>query len=81
MAQNTQLRVSQIAKDFNVKNKVIIDVLATMDIEGKPQTALDPIDFGILLNEMTKASQITNLDDYLTTTLNTSPTGCATTTA
>ena len=73
MAQNTQLRVSQIAKDFNVKNKVIIDVLATMDIEGKPQTALDPIDFGILLNEMTKASQITNLDDYLTGKIKISP--------
>ena len=65
MAQNSQYRVNQIAKDFNVKSKVVIDALATINIEGKSQTSLEAIEFGMLVNEMTKANQIKNIDDYL----------------
>ena len=65
MAQNSQFRVNQIAKDFNVKSKVVIDALAKINIEGKSQTTLEAIEFGMLINEMTKENQISNIDDYL----------------
>ncbi|MBR6708838.1 MAG: hypothetical protein IKL84_04080, partial [Clostridia bacterium] len=65
MAQNTQFRVNQIAKDLNIKSKAIIDLLAEKKIEVKTQTTLEGQDFNIFMDALTRQNQIEGIDDYL----------------
>ncbi len=65
MAQNTQYRVNQFAKDLGVKSKVIIDTLAEKQIEVKTQTMLEGHDFNVMFDALTRNNQIEGIDDYL----------------
>jgi translation initiation factor IF-2 len=64
--QKNSTRISNLAKDLNLKNKDILDILAENGIEGKSHSAiLDPEEFNIVMNELTSRNQITGIGDYL----------------
>ena len=66
MANNPQFKVSQLAKDLNIKNKDILDVLGDAGITVKSaQTALDPAHFDILFETLTRNNQIDSIDKYM----------------
>lgn len=66
MASAPKLRINTIAKDFGIKGKDIVDVLAANGIEGKTATGtLEFDEFAVLLDKLTFANQITNMGDYL----------------
>ena len=66
MANNLQLKVSQIAKDMNIKNKDFMDVLVSKGISVKsPQTMLEPGQFEILFETLTRENQIDDIDKYM----------------
>ena len=44
--QATTYRINRLAKDFNIKSKDIIDLLASVGLEGKTHMAiLEPAEF------------------------------------
>ncbi|MBQ9857941.1 MAG: translation initiation factor IF-2 N-terminal domain-containing protein, partial [Oscillospiraceae bacterium] len=66
MAQNQQYRISQLAKELGLKGKDITDILAANGIEGKTSSAaLDPDEFGLVMDVLSKKNQISNIDPYL----------------
>ena len=65
MAQNSQFKVNQLAKDLNLKSKDIVDILAGKGITVKSQATLEPADFNVLFEELTAGNQISGIEDYL----------------
>ncbi len=64
--QKNQIRVSGLAKDLGMKNKEVIDLLASSGIEGKTHsTVLTPDEFSLVINALTENNQIDSLDDYI----------------
>jgi len=59
-------KVSQLAKDFGMKNKDFISMLENAGIEGKPHTAaLSPDEFNLFLDHVTKNNEIGSLDSFM----------------
>ncbi len=66
MAQLQQYRISQLAKELGLKGKDIIDILSAHGIDGKTQSAsLDPDEYGLVMDVLSKDNQISSLDAYL----------------
>ena len=66
MAQNQQYRINQLAKELGIKGKDVITILAEHGIEGKSSSgALDPDEFGLVMDALSKKKQIKSLDSYL----------------
>ncbi len=66
MAQATTYRINRLAKEFNLKSKDIIDLLAQNGLEGRTHMAiLEPSEFNLFIELMTSQNQITNLDAYV----------------
>ena len=66
MANNPQFKVSQLAKDFNVKNKELTDILAKKGIAVKStQATLEPMQFDILFESLTRENQIDSIEKYM----------------
>ena len=65
MALSTQYKVNQLAKDLEIKTKEIVEMMSGAGIEVKTQKNLQPEEFGVFLNLVTKANQIDNIGDYL----------------
>ena len=65
MALSTQYKVNQLAKDLDLKTKEIVELMAGAGIEVKTQKMLQPEEFDVFLNLVTKANQIDNIDEYL----------------
>ena len=64
--QNNNYRISQIAKDMNVKSKELLDVMTGSGLDGKTHnTVLEPDEFSLLMMKMTEKKQVSNLDDYM----------------
>ncbi len=64
--QATTYRINRLAKDFNIKSKDIIDLLASVGLEGKTHMAiLEPAEFNLFIESITRENQITNLDEYV----------------
>ena len=63
---NQQFKITKLAKDLGLKSKELVDILNQNGIEAKTtQKALEPVEFDILFESLTKANQITNIGDYL----------------
>ena len=59
-------RISAMAKDFGVKSKVITDILLKHGIQGKTHTSvLEPDEFSLVFEVLTRDHQVTNLTQYL----------------
>ena len=65
MANNPQFKVNQLAKDLNIKTKEITDLLAGKGIAVKSQATLDPVQFDVLLDTLTKENQIDSIGKYM----------------
>ena len=62
---NSLLKLNQFAKDINIKAKDIVTLLEGKGIAAKTQKPLEPSEFEILLEALTKENQISNIEDYL----------------
>ena len=65
MASNPQFKVNQLAKDLNVKSKDLTDILAAKGIAVKTQTTLEPAQFDVLFELLTRANQINGIEAYM----------------
>ncbi len=66
MINSPNSRISNMAKDFGVKSKQILDILEANGIEGRKNNAtLSPDEYGLVLESLTRGSQITNMTQYL----------------
>ena len=65
MAINPQFKVNKMAKDMGLKSKDLMDILSANGIEVKTQRTLEPREFDILFETLTRGNQITNIEDYL----------------
>ena len=65
MALTQNFKVNQLAKDLGIKTKDVMELLAAHGVQAKTQSALEPDEFGMLFNLLTKANQIEGIDDYI----------------
>ena len=66
MAQAPMFRINQLAKDLGIKAK---DIITKLEEEGlgtkKTMTLLEPDEFNMFFDALTKENQITDVDGYL----------------
>ena len=66
MAQAPMFRINQLAKDFDIKSKDLITALEEEGITGKKSMAnLEPEEFNLFLDTLTKENQIADIEGYL----------------
>jgi len=66
MATNPkQIKINILAKDFNMKTKEVVDILAAAGIDKKTSGTIDTDEFSVFLSHVTTNNQITNMTDYL----------------
>ena len=66
MATNPkQIKINTLAKDFNMKTKDVIDILAATGIDKKTSGTIDTDEFSVFLSRVTTTNQVTNMSDYL----------------
>ncbi len=59
-------RVHEVAKDFNVPSKEVIEIIkAATGAEKKHMTALNEDELNVVFEHFSRAKQVENLDDYL----------------
>ena len=64
-ASQYQFKVNQLAKDLDMKGKDLISVLTDKGFDVKAQSSLEALEFGVLMDTLTKQNQIENIDDYI----------------
>ena len=64
-ASQYQFKVNQLAKDLDIKGKDLISVLTDRGFDVKSQSSLGALEFGVLLDTLTKQNQIEGIDDYI----------------
>ena len=64
MAQ-IQYKVNQLAKDLNIKAKEMVELMSGAGVELKTQKNLEPGEFNLLLDLLTKKHQIVGIDEYI----------------
>ena len=57
--------MNQFAKDLNMKSKDVAAILEQKGVTVKTQKPLEPSEFDLLFETLTKENQITNIEDYL----------------
>ena len=62
---SAMLKVNQISKDLNIKSKDLAEMLAKEGIEYKTQKTLEPNEFALFFDAITKEHQIKGIEDYL----------------
>ena len=63
--QNGQYRVGQLAKDFGIKSKEILEILSKSSAGSASNITLSPEEFSYLLLKLTENKQIDSIDDYI----------------
>ena len=61
----TPMKISALAKDFNLKSKDVIDIFAALGVEKKTSGTVDSDEFSAFLEHITTTNQISNMSDYL----------------
>ncbi|MBE6718921.1 MAG: translation initiation factor IF-2 [Ruminococcaceae bacterium] len=66
MLSNQKYRISNIAKDFDVKSKEIIELLDSKGLKGRTHMAvLTPDEFGVIFDCLTKEKQFDGIGKYI----------------
>ncbi len=65
MAEKNSMKVAQIAHDFGMKSKDVLDAMKAMGLDKKTGGSLDGGEWELFLCKMTLDNQIENLGDYL----------------
>ncbi len=60
-----QKKISTLAKDFNMKSKDVIDILAAAGMDKKTSGTIDSDEFSVFLDKITTDNQISNMSEYL----------------
>ncbi len=59
-------KISVLAKELEIKNKELLDIISGLGITGKTQSgSLSEQEFNLVFNAITGAHQIENIDDYM----------------
>ncbi len=59
-------KISVLAKELEIKNKELLDVIASVGIAGKTQSgSLNEQEFNLVMNAITAAHQVERIDDYM----------------
>ena len=59
-------KITNLAKDLGMKSKEITELLTARGVECKTtQKTLEPAEFDLVFEKLTRSSQITNIEDYL----------------
>ena len=59
-------KISTLAKELEIKNKELLDIIAGVGIAGKTQSgSLNEQEFNLVMNAITSAHQIDNMDNYM----------------
>ena len=61
----TQFKLNKLAKDLGLKAKDLVDLLASMGHEVTAQKTLEPLEFDLLFDALTKQYQIVDIGAYL----------------
>ena len=65
-AINQQFKLNKLAKDLGLKSKDLVEILSQNGIEAKTtQKALEPAEFDVLFDTLTRSNQIKNIGNYL----------------
>ena len=65
-AINQQFKITKLAKDLGLKSKDLVEILSQNGIEAKTtQKALEPTEFDLLFEALTRANQIQDIGKYL----------------
>jgi hypothetical protein len=65
-AINQQFKLNKLAKDLGLKSKDLVEILSQNGIEAKTtQKALEPAEFDVLFDTLTRSNQIKNISNYL----------------
>ena len=61
-----KLKINEIAKDFNVSSKEIVELLGNYNADGqyKSQTALGADEVNYIFDALTQKNQVKNFDSY-----------------
>ena len=65
MAEKKSIKLTQIAKDFNLKGKDVIDIFKSVGIEKKTGGGAEPEEYELFIHLLTSTHQIKNVDDYI----------------
>ena len=66
MATFNQFKINQMAKDMGLKSKDLTDLMAEKGMtDTKAQKVLTPQEFNVLMQTLTEANQVDNIDDYM----------------
>jgi len=66
MIANQKYKISSMAKDLNIKSKVLLDILEKNGMEGRTHAAvLGADEFNVILNVLTQEKQVENFDAYM----------------
>ncbi len=66
MISTQKYRISNLAKDLNIKSKEIIDIFTEYGLEGRTHASvIEPEQFNLIMNKLSLAKQIKNFDDYM----------------
>ena len=61
----SQFKINKLAKDMGLKAKDLVDLLGNLGHEVTAQKALEPLEFDLLFDTLTKQNQITDIGSYL----------------
>ena len=66
MIETKKYKIGALAKDLGIKNKELVDTLKAIGMENKNQSSsLEEGEFNVLLDKLSAAKQVKNLDDYI----------------
>ena len=67
MINNQKYKVSTLAKDLNMKNKDLLDLVISLGMtDRKHSSVIEEDEFNIILDVLTEKNQIANFDEYMT---------------
>ena len=66
MINNTKYKISTLAKDLNIKNKDLLDLVTALGMEDrKHSSVIEADEFNLILEALTSKAQVSNFDDYM----------------
>ena len=66
MINNQKYKVSTLAKDLNMKNKDLLDLVISLGMEDrKHSSVIEDSEFNVILDVLTSDHQLANFDDYM----------------
>ena len=66
MINNQKYKVNTLAKDLNMKNKDLLDLVISLGMEDRKQSSvIEDHEFNLILDVLTESKQLSNFDDYM----------------